>query len=77
MLSESNNTQGSYLSAFFQGAQLHLQRLLKGAMYRNKYIFGLPRENLRESQESLCTPLISSTDTLWNILSNHAQTQWG
>ena len=29
---------------FFQGAQLHLQKLPKGDVYRNQYIFGLPAE---------------------------------
>ena len=31
-------------SVLFQGAQLHLAKLLKGAVYRNQYIFGLPAE---------------------------------
>ena len=36
-------TQGSKLS-FFPGAQLHFQKLPKGVVYRNQYIFGLPAE---------------------------------
>ena len=39
-----NKNQGSKLSFVFQGAQLHLQKLPKGAVYRNQYIFGLPAE---------------------------------
>ena len=27
---------------FFQGAELHLQKLLKDFVYRDQYIFGLP-----------------------------------
>ena len=37
-------SQVSKLSVFFQGAQLHLQKLHKGVAYRNQYIFGLPAE---------------------------------
>ena len=35
---------GSKSSFFFQKAQLHLQKLLKGVMYRKQFIFGLPRK---------------------------------
>ena len=36
--------QGSKLSVFFffQGAQLHIQKLDKGVSDKNQYIFGLP-----------------------------------
>ena len=33
---------GFEIKFFFQGAQLHLQKLPEDAVYRNQYIFGLP-----------------------------------
>ena len=35
-------TAGLEIMFFFQGAQLHLQKLPIGVVYRNQYIFGLP-----------------------------------
>ena len=40
----SATTTGLKIKFFFQGAQLHLQKLPKGVVYRNQYIFGLPAE---------------------------------
>ena len=35
---------GLEIKDFFQGAQLHLQNLTQGVVYRNKYILRLPAE---------------------------------
>ena len=35
-------TAGLEIKLFFQGAQLHLQKLPKVVLYRKQYIFGLP-----------------------------------
>ena len=35
---------GLEIKYFFQGAQMHLQKLPKGVVYRNRYILGLPPE---------------------------------
>ena len=49
--------QGSKLR-FFQGAQLHLHKLHKGAVYIKQYIFGLPAEiwASRRSIQGFATP---------------------
>ena len=36
--------RGLEIEFFFQGAQLHLQKLPEGVVYRNQYILGLPAE---------------------------------
>ena len=35
---------GLEIKFFFQGTKLHHQKLPKGVLYRNKYIFGLPAD---------------------------------
>ena len=46
MLQSSQLIKNNPFSAWLEikGAQLHLKKLPKGAVYRNQYIFGLPAD---------------------------------
>ena len=52
---------GLEIKFFFQGAQMHLQKPLKGVVYRNQYIYGLPAADLREPQENSREPSAPGT----------------